>query len=137
MTAFVLDCSIAMSWCFEDEARPETDALLELLRNEGAVVPALWFWEVANVLNAGLRRKRIAPGGVASRLALLAALPIVMDGEGPARAWRETLLLAQAEKLTVYDAAYLEAAIRLGADLATTDADLRAAAERHGVKTAP
>lgn len=137
MTRFVLDCSIAMGWCFEDEARPETDQLLLRLRDEGAVVPKLWFWEVANVLSVGVRRGRISRAGVDERLRLFSALPITSDPDGVAQAWRETLNLAQAEKLTVYDAAYLELAARNACDLATTDTDLRAAAVRHGLTVAP
>jgi predicted nucleic acid-binding protein len=137
MTAFVLDCSVTMSWCFQDEARPETDALLERLRDDGAIVPQLWFWEVANVLNMAVRRKRINAAGASAQLGVLATLPIAPDPDGVAQAWRETLRLAQAEGLTVYDASYLELAMRIGADLATTDADLRAAAVRLGVTVVP
>ncbi len=137
MTAFVLDCSIAMSWCFEDEARPEADRLLDRLRDEGAIVPMLWFWEVANVLNSAVRRGRLAPREVAARLGLFAALPIEVDQEGVSRAWRETLALAQAQSLTVYDAAYLELAIRLGADLATYDRELQVAAAGLGLRVVP
>jgi predicted nucleic acid-binding protein len=68
---------------------------------------------------------------------LLSALPIVVDPDGAARAWRETLMLSQSHALTVYDAAYLELALRHGADLATVDRDLRTAAERLGVKVVP
>ena len=46
-------------------------------------------------------------------------------------------LLAQAETLTVYDAAYLELALRLSADLATLDTELRRAAGRVGVRVLP
>jgi predicted nucleic acid-binding protein len=137
MTAFVLDCSIAMTWCFEDEASPDADRLLDRLRDDGAIVPMLWFWEVANVLNAAVRRGRLAPGEVPPRLRLLSALPIEVDAEGAARAWRETLMLAQAHGLTAYDAAYLELALRHGAELATLDKDLRAAASGLGVKVVP
>ena len=137
MTAFVLDCSVTMSWCFQDEARPETDALLERLRDDGAIVPQLWFWEVANVLNMAVRRKRIDASGASAQLGVLATLPITPDPDGVAQAWRETSRLVQAEGLTVYDASYLELARRIGADLATTDSDLRATAVRLGVPVLP
>ena len=137
MTAFVLDCSIAMSWCFEDEASADADLLLDRLRGEGAIVPMLWSWEVANVLNSAVRRGRLAPGDVTARLGLLATLPIEVDPEGASRAWRETLMLAQAHSLTAYDAAYLELALRHGAELATLDKDLRVAAVALGLKVLP
>ena len=50
MTAFVLDCSIACAWLFDDEARPENDNLLTHLKDGGALVPNLWHLEVGNVL---------------------------------------------------------------------------------------
>ena len=126
-----------MSWCFEDEARPETDEILDRLGIDGATVPSLWYWEVANVLNLGARRGRISSSEATARLNFLGALPIAADTEGPARAWRETLLLAQTHKLTVYDGAYLELANRLGLDLATTDVALRSAARALGITAIP
>jgi len=89
VTALVLDCSLAMAWCFEDEASAAADAILERVRDDGALVPALWVWEVANVLTLAARRGRIGGGDVAARLALMTALPIRVDNEGAARAWRE------------------------------------------------
>jgi len=131
MSPFVLDCSIAASWCFEDEARPEIDALLDRTRDHGAVVPALWHWEIANVLAMAVRRGRIAAGDATTRLSLMGALPIATDTDTIARAWREALLLAHTHTLPVYDAAYLELAIPLGAPLASRDSDLQAAVRRN------
>jgi len=137
VSAFVLDCSVTLAWCFGDEASPETDALLDRLRQDGAVVPGLWRWEVGNVLALAVRRGRIDHSEATDRLRLLDALPIMFDTEGPGRAWRETFLLAQMHRVTVYDAAYLELALRTGADLATLDTDLIAAAGAAGVRVAP
>ena len=137
MSALVLDCSIAAAWCFEDEASAATDALMERVRDEGALVPALWHWEIANVLTSAVRRKRISAGDAVARLTLLSALPIATDGDAVSRAWRETFLLAQAHALTAYDAAYLELALRTGFDLASKDIDLLNAARAVGVKVVP
>ena len=126
-----------MAWCFEDEAGAETDRLLERLRDEGARVPSLWFWEVANVLTGAVRRGRLTPTEATARLGLLAALPIEIDHEAASRAWRETLMLAQAHDLTVYDAAYLELAARRRADLATSDKALRIAGAQLGLSVIP
>jgi predicted nucleic acid-binding protein len=71
------------------------------------------------------------------RLALLASLPIVVDAETDDHAWSDTLMLAAAEGLTVYDAAYLELAMRQGAELATLDGDLARAARRLGLSVQP
>jgi len=137
MTGFVLDCSIAMAWCFEDEASPVADALLERVRDEGAAVPSLWHWEVANVLAIAVRKGRLTQRDAQARLLLLGALPIVTDREGPARAWRETFMLMQSHMLTEYDAAYLELALRLGVGLATNDKQLRQAAAFNGISVLP
>ena len=126
-----------MAWCFADEASAAIDALLDRTRDVGAIVPALWHWEVANVINGAVRRERLTVADAGVRLNLLAALPIATDAEATARAWRETLALAQAQSLTAYDAAYLELAIRHGIELATSDTALRAAAGRVGVALLP
>lgn len=137
MSGLVLDCSVAVSWCFEDEASPETDALLERVRDGGALVPALWHLELGNVLVQAERRKRLTAANTTTRLELIADLPIVTDDETPTRALREVLTLARAEGLTTYDAAYLELAMRKGLPLATKDRTLRDAAKRAGVASLP
>ena len=133
MSALVIDSSAALSWCFEDEAWPESDALFEQVRDQDAVVPGLWHLEVANVLLQAEKRGRIATSDVATRLELIAELPIATDTETTARAWREILALARAEGLTTYDATYLELAIRRGLPLQTKDEALITAAKRTGV----
>ena len=133
MSALVIDSSAALSWCFEDEATPESDTLFERVRDQGALVPGLWHLEVANVLLQAEKRGRIATSDVATRLELIAELPIATDTETTARAWREILALARAEGLTTYDASYLELAVRRGLPLHTKDEALIAAAERSGV----
>jgi predicted nucleic acid-binding protein len=137
VTAGVVDSSIALTWCFEDEASPETDRLFERVRDDGAVVPGLWHLEVANVLLQAERRGRIGRADVARRLMLISDLPIATDQETTPRAWREILSLARAENLTAYDAAYLELAERRGLPLMTRDKELGAAAKRLGVTVFP
>lgn len=137
MIGFVLDCSIAVSWCFEDEASPATDALLERVRDEGARVPGLWHLELGNVLLQAERRGRIEANNSTVRLELLMTLPILTDEEGTIRALREVLTLARTEQLTIYDAVYLELAMRHGLPLATKDRLLTQAAKRVHVATLP
>ncbi len=137
MSGLVLDCSVAVAWCFEDEASPETDAILERVRDEGALVPALWHLELGNVLVQAERRERLSAADTTTRLELIADLPIATDDETPTRALREILTLARAEGLTTYDAAYLELAMRKGLPLATKDRTLRDAAKRAGVASLP
>jgi predicted nucleic acid-binding protein len=133
VSAFVLDASIAFCWCFENEATAATDRLLERLQGEEAAVPSLWHLEVSNALALAERRRRVKPAETAEFIALLESLTILVDGETPRRAFGRILDLARSERLTGYDASYLELAMRLGIPLATKGSDLGAAAARLGV----
>jgi predicted nucleic acid-binding protein len=137
VTAPVIDSSIALSWCFEDETTPRTEAIFELVRKEGAVVPSLWYLELGNVLLQAERRSRIAGAEVAGRLERIGELRIEIDHETTRRAWQEILTLARAQNLTTYDATYLELAARRQAPLASRDEALRAAARRLRVTVLP
>jgi predicted nucleic acid-binding protein len=129
----VIDASVSLSWCFEDEARPKADLVLEQVVEEGGIVPSLWRLEMANVLIHAERRSRISSAAVDARLRWLGELQLEEDGESSRRAWAETTALGRAERLTAYDAAYLELAIRRNASLATRDRALADAALRRGV----
>jgi predicted nucleic acid-binding protein len=133
MTGFVIDASAVLSWCFEDEAAVEADSLIEKVAAEGAAVPGLWSLEVANGLVVGERRGRITPADSAAFVAMIEHLPIVADPSTGSRALHQTKALAHEHRLTAYDAAYLELAMRLGLPLATGDRGLGAAARRTGV----
>jgi predicted nucleic acid-binding protein len=133
MTGFVLDASSVLSWCFEDEGGPEADALIDKVAAEGAVVPGLWHLEIANGLVSGERRGRIKRAESAVFVAMVDELPIGVDLATGARALHETMSLAREHRLSAYDAAYLELAMRLGLPLATDDRSLAAAAKRVAV----
>ncbi|HKQ49519.1 MAG TPA: type II toxin-antitoxin system VapC family toxin [Phycisphaerae bacterium] len=132
-TAFVLDCSITMSWCFPDEATTASASVLDRLENESALVPPHWFLEVANVLAMAEKRKRHTAEKSADFLTRLQALDIEFDGESPQRAFTHLLPLCRTHGLTSYDAAYLELAQRRRLPLATLDDDLRSAAKKLGI----
>ena len=132
-----VDASIALTWCFEDEVTEATEAIGTRVDSEGAVVPNLWRLEVANALLLAERRGRLKRSDMEQRLELLAALPITIDGDTASHAWTDTLLLARAERLTLYDAAYLELAVRRDVELATLDRELRRAARKMGVAVVP
>lgn len=135
---FVLDCSIAVAWCFADEATPALDALLDRVQADGAIVPPLWTLEVSNVLAQAAKRGRLARDAARTRLQLLDMLPIATDDGGTGRVWRDNVLtLAEGTGLTIYDATYLELAIRRALPLATADKALRAAARQRGVTLLP
>ncbi len=130
---FVLDPSTTMTWCFGDEMTDATDAILDQLHILGAIVPAIWSLEVANAFLVAERRLRITENDTARLTQLLQSLPITVDAEGESKVFSEVLTLARAYKLSTYDAAYLELAMRRGLPLATLDARLRTAADRVGV----
>ena len=127
---FVIDNSVVMTWCFEDEADAYADMTLENLANAVAVVPAIWPLEVANVLLVAERRQRLHEADSVRFLALLRQLPITVDRTWQERLMKEWLAIGRAHDLSSYDAAYLELAMRHGLPLATLDHRLRAAAAR-------
>lgn len=132
--AFVVDCSVAMTWLFNDEATPKTAALLNRLSTETALVPAWWFIEVTNVLAIAERKRRITHAQSDAFLADLGKLGIEQDDEAPARAFTHLLTLCRTHGLTSYDAMYLDLAIRRNLPLATLDDDLRKSAKKLGVR---
>jgi predicted nucleic acid-binding protein len=132
-TAFVLDCSIAMSWCFADECDAYAESVLDQLRSAQAVVPSLWRLEAANVLLVAERRGRITRSESTRLTSFLTELPIMVDEESALRGLGIVLDLGRDHGLTAYDAAYLELAIRLGVPLATLDRQLSEAARSAGV----
>jgi predicted nucleic acid-binding protein len=99
----------------------------------GAWVPQLWRLEVANVLEMGVRRGRTDAAFRDATVADLELLPIQIDPDTEKYAWRATMRLAASHRLTLYDAAYLELAMRRGLPLATLDRELRAAATAENI----
>jgi predicted nucleic acid-binding protein len=125
----VSDASVTVAWRFEDEKTPATEAVFDRVVATGAVVPMIWPLEVANALRVAERTGRVSRGYVDASLRDLQRLEIEIDPETSAQAWTATLALARAHNLTLYDAAYLELALRRDLPLATLDAKLRAAAQ--------
>lgn len=131
--SFIIDCSLTMTWCFADEATPASTAVQDRLVAESALVPAHWFLEVANVLAMAERKSRITSIASLEFVRLLHALAIELDHEASTRAFDHLLPLCRTHKLTSYDAAYLDLAVRRNLPLASLDDDLRAAAKSLGV----
>ena len=132
--SLVLDSSMCLSWCFDDERPAIATTVLEKVGEEGALVPALWHLEVANALQTAVRRGRITTAFRDEVLTELAALSITVDAETHRHAWRSTMGLADRFQLTTYDAAYLELAYRTRLPLATLDDALLDAGSHLGVK---
>jgi predicted nucleic acid-binding protein len=134
MNPFVLDCSVTLAWCFEDETSAAAHAILESLETNEAFVPSIWPLEVANVLAISERKGRLTEADTARFISLLGTLPITVDDETSRHAFGAVLALARTHGLSAYDAAYLELAMRTGATLATFDDSLRKAATKVGVE---
>jgi predicted nucleic acid-binding protein len=134
MALLVVDASLALAWCFEDEATGWADGVLERLRHgDRMIVPAHWPTEVLNGLLVALRRKRIGSEQPAQFWDQLVLLPIEIEPPLATPQAKAILALGEKYNLTIYDAAYLDLANRRGLPLGTLDAELRRAAELQGV----
>ena len=130
---FVVDASMALAWVLPSQASSAAEALLERVEaGAEVVVPSLWFLEVANGLLVAERRKTIAAPERRHALERLSALALVAD-DNARSAFGRTSALAEQYGLSVYDAAYLELAIRRNLPLGTRDRALHSAAERSGI----
>lgn len=134
----VVDSSVAIAWVVKSQANEETDRLLDQI-SAGTLfwVPSLWPYEVANVLLSLMRRGKITPEQRGRAQAVLDALEAQIDDEGMRRGMPRTVGLADTYGLSVYDAAYLELAIRRALPLATRDENLIAAARKCRVEVRP
>lgn len=130
MIRFVVDASILASFALADERQPRALSAVERLRSETALAPCLLFFEIRNVLLVSERRHRLALKETEELLQVIARLPIAIDFGCDER---RLMPLARKHRLTAYDAAYLELALREGAALATLDAELERAARAEGV----
>lgn len=133
MTRFVLDCSVTMGWCFEDEADTYARNVLESLAYSAAIVPALWPLEVANVLLGAERRRRIGRADSARFLELIGQLPVTVAASPDLQELPGLIALGRERGLSAYDTTYLRLALREGLPLATRDRGLRTAARAAGV----
>jgi predicted nucleic acid-binding protein len=131
--SLVLDASMAIAWLFDDERTAAAHLVMRRVVAEGAMVPVLWRLEVANVLRNAVKRGRCDETYVDLSLMRLGRLAIHSDEDTDRQAWGATRLLSREEELTIYDAAYLELALRQQVPLASCDLALIAAARRRGL----
>ena len=130
MSAPILDCSVACAWLLDDENVPGADSVLQRVGTHGASAPGLLWAELRNALVMAERRGRLSPAQTAAALAEIEDLDIELDHLPDAAT---TLRLAREHRLSVYDALYLELALRQQRELATLDSALARAAELEGV----
>ena len=133
MTGLVVDASIALAWYFEDEVSPLAMAAFEASNSMRIVVPPHWYFEISNGILVGERKGRMNPSDVGPFVSRLSDLIIEIDDTAVGAAMTQILPLARDCQLTVYDALYLELAVRHTLPLATLDRDLELAARKAGV----
>lgn len=131
--SLVLDCSATMANIFEEERTIAIEDVFSRIAISGGWIPALWKIEVANTLNVGMKRGRINMVDRQKALLHLSSLPIFLDSQTDFFCWNRTIGLAEQYKLAVYDATYLELALRRSLPRATLDQDLRTAAQAEGI----
>jgi predicted nucleic acid-binding protein len=135
ISAWVIDSSAAFAWIYPSQSTDATDRLLEEVENgAGIVVPVLWFTEIANSLLVLQKRKKLTHAERKTALETLSKLTFTADDEAPRAAFTKTSDLAERYNLTVFDATYLEFALRQKLPLASRDDALNAAAKKAGVK---
>jgi predicted nucleic acid-binding protein len=127
---FVIDASVAICWLMPDEHHPIADAARKRITHDSAVTPVLWWYELRNIMIVNERRGRLDSAKTARALGLLRELPITVEADVEENALMQ---LARQHRLTVYDAAYLELALRRGHPLATLDIALSTAARAETV----
>ena len=133
MSAFVLDNSVTMRWCFENTSNAYAENILQQLSSgEVAVAPVLWRYEVGAVLAKAERNGIIDSQKVADFLTAIRSFDITIDREGTERVLTEVYRLAVTYRLTGYDAVYLELALQMNLPLATLDQALAQACRAAG-----
>lgn len=133
MSFITLDCSVTASWFILDEFTQISINIKDEVSKKGAIVPTIWSLEVGNTLLINERRKRITKEHRQKALYILSDLPIKIDELTFKNAWFETIELAEKYNLTLYDACYLELALRYNSPLATFDNNLKQAAKLESV----
>jgi predicted nucleic acid-binding protein len=129
---FVVDTSVVMAWCLDDESSDVADAAVRRLLAEGGVAPAHWPIEIANALRSAVRRGRLDDDGVQQVRPRLDLLPVEIVPVELSTALG-SMHLARKHDLSVYDAVYLDLAAYRGIGLATVDARLADACRSEGV----
>ena len=133
MTAFVIDASVLCCALLPDETTAHASTLLTAVGEQGALAPSLWLLEAANALTFAMRRGRIGRGYRDEAIANLLRLPVFSIAIEPDHIITRVVRLADAHRLTIYDASYLAVALEKGVPLATLDESLAAAAQRERV----
>ncbi len=125
--AIVIDASYAASWLLPDETGGTSLGTVEFSELHA---PMLFWAEMRNILVVSERRKRLTVEALSEALSILDALQVNFDNSPDGN---RVIQLARSHKLTVYDALYIELALRLQTPFVTLDCKLATAAQREGV----
>jgi predicted nucleic acid-binding protein len=125
--ALVVDASLVAHWLLPDEAANPGTPTIDDVKTEALFAPAIFWYELRNIFVVCERRARLTPEATSSALGYAQALDIEMDFQHD-----DTVVLSLARRygLTIYDAAYLELALRKRLPLLSLDAKLCAAFEQ-------
>lgn len=135
MTSFVVDASVTLAWCLPGQATSVSESALKKLgAGVTALAPCIWPAEVANSIWSAERRGSLSRSQAAGILNLLRSLPVMVEHQVPVRVFDAVRELASRYDITVYDASYLDTAIREQLPLASLDRALLRAAREAGVK---
>lgn len=132
---WVLDCSFAAALTLPDKASGPVSRFFDEKSNDELWVPALWWYELANVLTVAERRRVLTRADVEKAASLYGNLAIQTDHAEGVEYIRMLCEITRLYGLSAYDAAYLELALRKRAPLASLDRELLDAAKRSGVET--
>jgi len=132
--SLVLDASMTIAWLFRNQRSERSRSVLRRILADGATAPSIWRLEVANVLRTSVRRGHCTEVYAASCLLRLKRLRVTIDPETDQNAWGATRELSRVHNLTLYDAAYLELAVRLRQPIASLDTALLRAARTAGME---
>ena len=131
---FVLDASVAVAWCLDDESGRYADQVYKSFKSATALVSCIWPLEVSNAVQVAQRRNRVARVKILEMLGILERLPITVAGAPTSRELRRLYSLAEEHAVSVYDASYLDLCLKLGLPLATLDARLKEGGRTAGVE---
>lgn len=135
--SIVLDASVAIEWFISGEQATAAREVARQILDQSALVPQLWPLEVANVLSLAVRKQVISAGERTAAFDVLRSMAIELDGDTSVYAWTRTTELADRHGLTLYDASYLELALRTGLSIATLDKALIRAARAESLPVLP
>ncbi|OHD62912.1 MAG: hypothetical protein A2176_02880 [Spirochaetes bacterium RBG_13_51_14] len=131
---FVIDCSFSSALFLPDE---KSDAarnfFINLKSSDQVFVPVLWWYETINVLQVAVKRKRLNFNETTTIIELLEKLPLETDVQYGIQYSKDLYELAQLYKLSSYDAAYIELAIRTKSKLMSLDSEMIAISKDIGL----